>query len=429
MSPKKKPKLSRIQSKIQKLIRDLNDSDPVVRLMGINELVLLARDYSEFKNQVIDLLKPLIGDPDADVRDTAVDSIQLLQIDNDKEIISESGVDLIEESDLDNELERIIEGAAETFSESSIKQELTEDFRKKYSEVLEAVSKRKLSNEQLSGVVDKILEKTIDAVMLKRSEKDKAHINDLEQRKLSSSMNFNPNLDRSAIICLLNIPFLITLLLTIFVRRWEVIFLSWAAFLLIIGGVVQAYFNKKNEFYCFFCDNKNCKNRGGSNIMFYCNQWILKPKLLGKWYLFAYFTGSLTVILSLINITLLWLPLITLGGILGLKLIFSNKTDLIVYEKPPNHPNSCAKCDGTGKCLKCKGTGITKIIIMHRMRIYSIKFKTCEDCKGLRLCPKEIEAVIGKPEVDFPIAGVPGWAICLWIIVATITINLYIIFY
>lgn len=399
--------------------------------MGINEIVSLVKDESDYKAQAVDLIKSLVGDPDADVQNTALDAIQILQGDTNKEgELSEEEAKLIKESKFDPELEKSLDTQADILSNRLLqlneKRTLTEGSKTASEIAASKISEtmKELTTEQKSKLTERFFEKMIDNVLTKSVLKeDKAEYDVKLQETMKSSMNFNPNLRRAALICYLNIPFLISLMLTIFVWRWEVLVISWIAFLLIVGGVVRAHFNKEHEFQCQFCGDADCKHVGSSNIMFYCNKWTLKPRFLEKWYLIAYFTCIVTVVTGLVNITVVWLPLIPLGLLLGLKYYFSiEKTPVIFYEIPPSHPNSCI-CKGTGKCPKCEATGLKKIRVIYP-RHYHIRFEVCERCRGLRLCPNEVEKVLGDPE-----KSVPGWAICLWFIVTVSVINLYLIFY
>jgi len=68
-----------IQRKFLALKQDLRDPDPVIRLMGINEITSFAEEHSELKDQVIGILETLENDPDGDVRKTGADSIKLLK--------------------------------------------------------------------------------------------------------------------------------------------------------------------------------------------------------------------------------------------------------------------------------------------------------------------------------------------------------------
>ena len=66
------------EQEYQELRKDLNDEDPVTRLLGISQVIAFTEAHVEYRTRTINLLNVLLRDIDEDVRETASDSLKFL---------------------------------------------------------------------------------------------------------------------------------------------------------------------------------------------------------------------------------------------------------------------------------------------------------------------------------------------------------------
>jgi len=92
------------EEEFREIQKEITDQDPVVRGIAVVDLGSLGSEHLEYKDQAIALLEKCLNDPDADVRISAQNSLDLI---NGKKIIeAEEGKQIIAFGYLPQEYQR-----------------------------------------------------------------------------------------------------------------------------------------------------------------------------------------------------------------------------------------------------------------------------------------------------------------------------------